>query len=188
MVEKSIPDLTELVEKYTESLYSWAAYKVSDPETARDLVQETFLAAAEKIESFKGESTPKTWLFSILNYKIIDIYRKKVHYRVDIDSEEGSRFFDSHGKWLSGHSPGPWEEAHTDINLLNDEEFLAVLRKCLNALPDKWNSCMKMKYLSGKKGEEICQELSITPTNYWQIMHRAKLELRECIDTNWFNN
>jgi RNA polymerase sigma-70 factor (ECF subfamily) len=37
----------------------------------------------------------------------------------------------------------------------------------------------------GKKGEEICQELGITPTNFWQIMHRAKLQLRECIENNW---
>jgi len=37
------------------------------------------------------------------------------------------------------------------------------------------------------ESEEICQELEITPTNYWQIMHRAKLQLRECIENNWFN-
>jgi RNA polymerase sigma-70 factor (ECF subfamily) len=37
-----------------------------------------------------------------------------------------------------------------------------------------------------KKTEEICQELGISTTNYWQMMHRAKLQLRECIDENWF--
>ena len=37
-----------------------------------------------------------------------------------------------------------------------------------------------------KKGEEICEELGVSPTNFWQIIHRAKLQLRECVDTNWF--
>ena len=68
--------LPQWVESYTENLHSWAFHKVSDGELAKDLVQDTFLAAAEKIESFKGDSSPKTWLFSILNHKIIDHYRK----------------------------------------------------------------------------------------------------------------
>jgi RNA polymerase sigma-70 factor (ECF subfamily) len=37
-----------------------------------------------------------------------------------------------------------------------------------------------------KKGELICQELGITDTNFWQILHRAKLQLRKCIELNWF--
>ncbi|MCK5344766.1 MAG: sigma-70 family RNA polymerase sigma factor, partial [Candidatus Heimdallarchaeota archaeon] len=70
-------NLTEWVESYTSDLYFWALHKVSDPEQAKDLVQDTFLAAAEKVQGFKGDSTPKTWLFSILNHKVIDFYRKK---------------------------------------------------------------------------------------------------------------
>jgi DNA-directed RNA polymerase specialized sigma24 family protein len=39
-----------------------------------------------------------------------------------------------------------------------------------------------------KNGDEICQELDITPTNFWQIVHRAKLQLRNCVKENWFEN
>ena len=58
-------------------MYSRAFLKVSNAEMAADLVQDTFLAATEKMESFKKDSSPKTWLFSILNNKIINYYRKK---------------------------------------------------------------------------------------------------------------
>ena len=34
--------------------------------------------------------------------------------------------------------------------------------------------------------DEICKELQITSSNYWVLMHRAKLQLRECMDLNWF--
>ena len=57
------------VNEYSEALFSWAFYKTSSRETAEDLVQDTFLAAYNKIDSFKGKSQPKTWLFSILNNK-----------------------------------------------------------------------------------------------------------------------
>jgi RNA polymerase sigma-70 factor (ECF subfamily) len=34
--------------------------------------------------------------------------------------------------------------------------------------------------------EEICQELQISTTNCWVLLHRARLALRECLDMNWF--
>ena len=62
--EKRIADW---VNQFTADLLSWASRKVPDTELAKDLVQDTFLVASEKINSFKGESSPKTWLFAILN-------------------------------------------------------------------------------------------------------------------------
>ena len=72
------------------------------------------------------------------------------------------------------------------LKLISD--FQKVLQKCLDALPEQWNMCVKLKYLTEKSGEEICQELNIAPTNYWQIVHRAKLQLRNCVENNWFKN
>lgn len=179
-------DLGEWVGSYTNDLYSWAIYKVSDPELAKDLIQDTFLAAAEKLASFRGESSPKTWLFSILNYKIIDVYRKKVNQPVETDDRIFSNFFDEDGTWHREKRPVDWH--HEEKNLLDDEEFQKVLKECLEALPDQWNMCVKLKYLMNKKGNEICQELGLATTNYWQIIHRAKLQLRECVELNWLNN
>jgi len=179
-------DLNDLVEKYTDDLYSWASYKVSDNELAKDLVQETFLAVAQNIKTFKGNSTSKTWLFAILNNKITDYYRKKVNQTVSIDHQLFSGLFDEEGSWNREKRPKDWHE--DEKNLLDDPEFLHILESCLNKLPEQWNNAVKLKYLLSKKGEEICQELGISPTNYWQIVHRAKLQLRDCIESNWFKN
>jgi len=174
------------VEDYTQSMYSWAFHKTSDEEAAKDLVQDTFLAAAEKIDSFKGDSSPKTWLFSILNYKIIDYYRGKVKKPQRIKDQSFEHFFTSDGEWRKNKQPTDWDD--DSENLLDNESFQAVLKECLDALPEQWSTCVKLKYLSNKKGDEICQEIEISPTNYWQIIHRAKLQLRECVEDNWFKN
>lgn len=179
-------ELVKWVSMYTDDLYYRAIFKVSDKELAKDLVQETFLAAAEKVSSFKGESSPKTWLFSILNHKIIDYYRKKGSQPITADSDTLSNFFDENEGWKTEKRPKDWHE--DESNLLDDEEFQAVLKKCLDALPPQWNTCVKLKYLMNKNGEEICQELEITTSNYWQIVHRAKVQLRDCVETNWFQN
>jgi RNA polymerase sigma-70 factor (TIGR02943 family) len=179
-------DLSIWVETYTAELYKWAFYKVSDSDQAKDLVQDTFLAAAEKIDTFKSESSPKTWLFSILNHKIIDYYRKRVNQPLSIENQAYSNFFDADGGWRPEKSPKDWED--NDGQLLDDSVFQGVLTNCLDALPDKWSSSIKLKYLMNKNGEDICQELQITPTSLWQRMHRAKLQLRDCVEINWFKN
>ena len=99
MNQKNADNIVLWVENYTRELFSWAFHKVSDAELAQDLVQDTFLAAAENIKKFKGESSPKTWLFSILNHKIIDHYRKKINQSVSLDDQSISNFFDADGNW-----------------------------------------------------------------------------------------
>ncbi len=179
-------NLSSWVELFTSELYSWAFHKVSNAELAADLVQDTFLAAAEKMDSFKGESSPKTWLFSILNHKIIDHYRKNVNQTLSLEDQSFSGFFDSGGSWEQSRKPKNWNE-DDEKHLLDDDEFQRVLEKCMEALPEKWNACVRLKYLAEKNGDEICQELGITTSNFWQIVHRAKLQLRDCVEKNWYN-
>ena len=118
MGKTKTPDITQLVEQYAGDLISWASYKVSDTELAKDLVQDTFLAAAQKISTFQGKSSPKTWLFSILNHKIIDYYRKKVKQPISLDKDSNSKYFDDNQSWHHEKAPKNWED--NDSNLLDD--------------------------------------------------------------------
>jgi len=178
--------LSNWVENYAKDMFSWAYHKVSEIELAKDLVQDTFLVAAEKIEKFKGESAPKTWLFAILNNKIIDHYRKKINQPINIENQSFSSYFDENGSWANNKKPQEWQ--FEDSNLLDDVDFQQVLQQCLDALPDQWSASVKLKYLMNKKGKEICQELNISTSKYWQIVHRAKLQLRNCVENNWFKD
>ncbi len=182
------------VEEYTDTLYSWAFYKVSDKQTAEDLVQETFLAACKYYKKFQGKSKPKTWLFSILNNKIIDYYRKKSRTPINTEShfgkEDGSiieETFDGQGYWKEHKKPTQWDIDNEETHLLDNGEFKDLLQHCMTKLPPLWASAVQLKYLQEKDGKNIGQELGISTSNYWQIIHRAKLSLRECLEKLWFN-
>ncbi|NBC82876.1 MAG: sigma-70 family RNA polymerase sigma factor [Bacteroidetes bacterium] len=179
------------VDQYADDLYRWATFKISDHAVAEDLVQDTFLAAVKGYSGFQGKSNPKTWLFSILNNKIVDYYRKQFKNREHhndtqerLSQQLTDGFFDNEDMWKVEKRPQEWivEEEH----LLDNHEFRGVLKNCLEELPKKWHAAVQLKYLDEKDGHSICQELDITPTNFWQIIRRAKLQLRECIETNWF--
>lgn len=169
---------------YTPHLYTVAIYKTSDKETAEDLVQETFIAAVKGFEKFENKSEPKTWLLSILKNKIADHFRKS--YRNQRDKTISiDHFFDNTENWKSSERPQNWEIAD-EQQLLDNTEFAATLNNCIDKLPQQWKASVMLKYLEEKKTEMVCKELEITATNYWQILHRAKLQLRKCLELNWF--
>lgn len=174
----------EWVNMHSDELFSWAYHKTSSRETAEDLVQETFISAYKAFDSFKQESKPKTWLFRILNNKIIDYYRKSSKMKTDsIEAKSVERtndYFEEDGHWKNLESN--WEE---DVHLLDNPEFLAVFGTCIENLPEKWNAVIKAKYIIHQDAKTVCKELGITPSNYWQMVHRAKIQLKSCIESKW---
>lgn len=172
------------VEQYSDNMYSWALHKTSSKETAEDLVQETFLAAFQSFSIFKGDSNPKTWLFAILNNKINDHYRSAFRNPIIPDNSIFKKLFDDNDQWRPDQRPQQWTE-ETE-HLLDNTEFRLTMERCMKKLPDNWFSAVQLKFMEEKNGEHICQELGITPTNFWQILHRAKLQLRKCLELNWF--
>lgn len=180
----------EWVKNYLGEMLSWARYKTSSSEIAEDLVQDTFVAALKNVKGFRGESTAKTWLFSILNNKIKDHYRKasvqreeKTIDKYSNDTGHQDIQFTENGKWKS--YPDAYVPFENEKHLLDDEAFNEVLKSCFEELPDKWHKVMSYKYLLHKESEEICKELNITPSNYWQIVRRSKIRLRECLSKKW---
>src|SRR3970282_355615 len=172
--ENSKTVLEKWLHKFGDELFSWALYKTSSKETAEDLVQETFLAAFHKLDTFQGKSQPKTWLFAILNHKVIDYYR--------LSAKTTKQTFHETENWKRNEINPVWDQ---EEELLDNPEFNNVMQDCMEDLPQKWKYAVTSKYLTDKNADEICQELEITVSNYWQIVHRAKLLLKKCLEMKW---
>ena len=176
------------VNAHADYLYGFAVSRVNDEDTAKDLVQDTFLAALEKLKSFEGKSSERTWLTAILKNKIIDIYRKKSSglktTEIKVAEEEQHDFFDEHtGHWIYEH--GPKEFGIEDKDHIVNKEFEQILEKCLQKLPVLWKSVFTMKLIEEEPTDTICSTLKVTASNFWVIVHRAKLNLRACLQKNW---
>ncbi len=178
----------EWVSNYADYLFNYAISRISDQELAKDLVQETFLAALEKISSFEGRSAEKTWLTAILKHKIIDVYRKRssgvLNTSNHIQEESVHEFFNSEdGHWKVDHRPMEFSRSADDPLLA--KEFRLSLRRCMDKLPNLWLAVFTMKHMDDLETEMICTELNVTPANFWVIIHRCKLNLRSCLQKNW---
>lgn len=170
------------VAKFSDELFSFAYLRVNDEEMARDLIQDTFLAALKNLETFKGEISEKNWLYLILKNKIIDHYRKNVKpkkVRID-DYDNEDEFFDESGHWKKESLPHPFNNLL--VSQTHSFEFYEILNKCKQKLNQLHSSIFSMKFINEIGSDEICKELEISSSNYWVLIHRIKLKIRKCIE------
>ena len=184
-LEEGMINPQQWTKNYADYLYSYAVYRVDDAEQARDLVQETFLSALERMEKFEGRSSEKTWLTSILKNKIFDIYRSRSSGLKNMAlCEAYPQFFnDEGGHWKVEFKPK--EFTVQDKDALESKEFNQVLQQCLKKLPTLWMDAFRLKFLDFEDPKDICKELNISSGNYWVIIHRAKVNLRACLQKHW---
>lgn len=178
-------DPNKWIDLHSDYLFNYTITRIDNEELAKDIVQETFFSGLKAMKNFRGQAAERTWLISILKRKIIDHYRK-------INSKKGKaevriNFYadgDRKGSWIEERVPRTWDnEAEKDIE---NVELKQTLDKCIQNLPEKYRTVFLLKNVQEYATEEICNELGITASNLWVIIHRARHQLRKCMEDNWF--
>jgi RNA polymerase sigma-70 factor (TIGR02943 family) len=172
--------------EHADVLYRYALRCLSDEALCKDMLQETFLAAWRNMDRYKGEASVKNWLFVILKSKLTDHFRKQ-HSKATMEAiyleHNDHSFFDEEDHWRKGMYPKQWSVNFT--NTAETKEFYKVFHGCSRKLKELQNTVFVMKYVDGLESEEICRELSLSSSNYWVLIHRAKVQLRACLEKNW---
>ena len=179
------------IESHRPYLVRYALAQLRDAQLAEEAVQEALLAALEAVGGFDGRSTLRTWLTSILRFKVIDLQRRAVKERaqVDLDEERISGdddawmddYFDETGHWRI--PPQAWSDPAAS---LEQRRFWEAFEGCLDRLPKMAGRVFFQREVIGEETDSICKAEGITPSNCWVILHRARLALRTCLEMNWF--
>ena len=177
-------DPNKWIDLYSDYLFNYTISRVNDREMAKDLVQETFLAGLNSMKNFKGEASERTWLVSILKRKIIDYYRKINSNKGKAEVKMTYKGDENEGDWLEERVADPFDRTAEDK--IENAELEDAIYNCLGKLPKKQATVFKMKTILGYETEVICNELNITPSNLWVIIHRARVAMAKCMEKNWF--
>jgi RNA polymerase sigma-70 factor (ECF subfamily) len=175
-------NVEELVRHHAEALYCYAIMRVGEKDLAEDMVQETLLAALQSWESFAGDSSERTWLIGILRHKIQDFFRQHRDREQADDDPWCAEYFDKKRHWKD--KLVDWK-ASPEV-LAENSEFWKVLRYCLKELSQIIAKAFVMREMEGMSSEQVCKHLEISQTNLWVRLHRARLQLRRCLELNWF--
>ena len=171
----------------------FARQQLRNAETAEDLVQEAIEAALRHSSSYAGQSSLKTWVFSILRNRIIDHLRQSKR-TVSMSSlvddgddwqERAEVLFNERGRWRDDARPQPWQAPE---ETMQNRQFWVIFETCLDHLPSNTGRVFMMREFLGFDSDEICTQLGITMSNCHVILHRARLKLRGCLETGWGQN
>ncbi len=174
------------LDQHRPQLLKYAMLQLRNHAQAEDAVQETMLAAIRGALGFAGGSSVRTWLIGILKHKIIDSIRKTSREQsLDLDEYESSPgdmdvLFKPDGHYAD--TPADWGNPE---ETLSRQRFFDVLEECLESLPKTTAKAFAMREVMGLDTAEICATLSISDSNCWVLLYRARMRLRECLERKW---
>lgn len=177
----------------------FAELQLRDRAAAEDAVQDALTEAMTGAHKFSGRSALKTWIYAILRHKIIDAMRRRSRtinasglvgdaagdHNADNSDDAGAidALFDARGHWRNEDRPQTWEDPEAS---LAQQQFWRIFEACLDNLPPATARVFMMREHLGFDTDEICSELGIKTNNCWVILHRARTQLRICLEKNWF--
>jgi RNA polymerase sigma-70 factor (TIGR02943 family) len=182
-------DPKQWVELHGDYLFRYALIRVRNATVAEDMVQEALLAAFQARGRFSGESSERSWLTGILKHKILDHFRRLKREQTmspaDALPPELEDRFDDLGVWKHDPALGPQDWGEDASALLQRKEFMAVLKQCLGKLPSRIADAFVLREMEGVESGRIRELLGISPSNFWVLLHRARMQLRLCLEQNW---
>ena len=159
----------ELVLKYQDRLFGTLVHMLGSMHDARDVAQEAFLSAYEKLGTFRQESSFYSWLFRIA-YNAAASNRRRIR--------PGKRSLDEQ-KSLIGAEPSDGSPASDPASRLVSEEHQQQVRLALDALGPEYRDAIILKEIEGLRYEEIADLLDCPIGTVRSRIHRARQLLRE---------
>lgn len=153
----------EIYNRYQKAMFNTALRIVKDTMEAEDVMQESFIAAFNKLDSFKGDATFGSWLKRIVVNNSIAKYKKNKRFtEVSVDNMA--------------------DEADTSSSLAEADYSnvkVAQVMEGMKALKDNYRQVLSLHLIEGYDHEEICEIMKISYANCRTMISRAKESLRK---------
>ncbi|WP_333694940.1 RNA polymerase sigma factor [Flavobacterium sp.] len=152
----------EVYNRYNKAMYNVAMRIVKDEHFAEDVMQEAFLKAFQKIDTFKGEVAFGAWLKRIVVNYSIDFYKKNSQFNYDDYETKIYKLEDNS------------EDESLDYNQIRVQEVLEAMHK----LKESYRMILNLVLIEGYDLEEVCEIINISYANCRTTLSRAKESLR----------
>ena len=153
----------EVYRSHSRKLYGVAVRMLGNPADAEDMLQEIFLAAHRKLDSFRGESALGTWLYRLAVNLCLDYLRSRtgraIHMTDALDDEPALPDARSHG--LA-------ERVVTKMDL----------ERALAQLPEGCRTAFVLHDVQGLEHREVGEIMGIAEGTSKSQVHKARLRLR----------
>ena len=150
----------QLYKLYYNPMFSVCMRLLNNETDAEDAMQEAFLSAFKKIDTYKGEVSFGAWLKKIVINRSLD-YLKKRKVKFEEINEKSNQFIDH--------------------QMETKEVNMKVIKDAIQKLPDGYRVVLSLYLIEGYDHEEISEIIGISNSNSRTQFLRAKNKLREIL-------
>ena len=151
----------QIYKLYYKAMYNTSLRIVNDTMEAEDIMQESFLSAFEKIETYSGTVSFGAWLKKIVINRSLDALGKRKAVFEDIESHAGLR-----------------DESSDDMVKYEELDVkVEEVKEAIEQLPDGYRVILSLYLLEGYDHDEIAEILSISSSTSRSQLSRAKQKL-----------
>jgi RNA polymerase sigma-70 factor (ECF subfamily) len=150
----------EIYRLYFKSMYNTSLRIVKDPQEAEDIMQESFLSAFVKINTYSGKVSFGAWLKKIVINNSLDALKKKRVITKELDEEIPEKVVAE-------------EKTDTDFTDIRIEDIMEAVHE----LPDGYRVVLSLKLFEGYDHDEIAEILGISTSSSRSQFTRAKQKL-----------
>lgn len=152
----------KLYDLYCKAMFNTAYTFLKDDMAAQDMMQEAFIKAFAKIDTYNGEASFGSWLKRIVINQCLDALKKKSVETVEINDEI-----------ITLEDEGDWKvDAQVNMN---------SIMSCIELLPMKCKNVVKLYLLEGYDHQEVAQILEISEVSSRSRLSRGKSRLKELL-------
>lgn len=159
----------ELVQRYQNRLYGALVHMLGSTEDARDVAQEAFVLAFQKLTTFRGDAQFYSWLFRIAMNAAVNFRRKNRSLGLSIDAS----------KERTGSEPLDLNRDARPEQPLELAERQRIVRDALAQMTEEFRDALVLADMEELSYEEISQVLQIPIGTVRSRIHRGRAELRD---------
>jgi RNA polymerase sigma-70 factor, ECF subfamily len=163
----------KLYREHVDLLYRYAHRLCGEAESAKDLVQETFLNAYRGLKHFRGDAKISTWLYAIASHACLRMRRKR----------KGAPERELSLEEFVPSSEGEFRlqipiEGLTPEQALENKELREALEQAINKLPKKYRVALVLRDMEGLSAAETGAIMGLSERAVKSRLHRARLFVR----------
>lgn len=160
----------QLVERYQDRLYNTMVHVVGCHEAARDVVQDAFVQAFVKLDTFQRHSAFYTWLYRIA-FNMAVSHRRRQKPRVSLEQT----------REMTGHEPV--DDNHSPEDPVQRQERAEMVHAALANLTEEHREVLVLREMEGCDYERIAEILDVPIGTVRSRLFRARMQLRDLLKT-----
>ena len=166
VLQKDRKAAAEFVSRFADPIYGYVSRRLTPrADLVEDVVQDVFLVALQKLDTFAGQSSVVGWLLGIARHKVEDVYRARLR--------EPDPFPDD----MDGLNAGRAIEPDLD-ELIDAARAEQKTRRILDQLPAAYSAALLWRYWEKRSTREMAEQTGKTEKATERLLSRARMSFK----------